>query len=154
MKRHCMNVACSSCCREIATYYSRKEVRTSRAGTQTSPQLMGPELAAVKTAGGICAILGAGSPGACGCHATLLIREGDREATAGQWRHSEHNLAKPKEGHHPEGHQAPTGLRQITACSTQRVTYSQWNSEPTHSLGEGHLLPHFSRSRKERESPP
>lgn len=101
--------------------------------------------------------MGTESPRACGCHATLLIGEGDREATAGQWRHSKHHLAKPREGRHPEGRQAPTGPkadhRTGITRRAQRVTSSLWDSEPTHSLGECYLLPHFSRSRKERGKP-
>lgn len=67
MKRLCMRVACPSCCRVVAVLF-QKRVLGFLSGNLGQPRADRPELAAVQTPGGIYAILGAGSPTACGCH--------------------------------------------------------------------------------------
>lgn len=62
--------------------------------------------------------------------ATLLIGEGDREATAGHWRCSKHNLAKPRATGRPAPRGAPGTLRAQSRAQA-------WH----HTQGsKGHLL--------------
>lgn len=78
-------------------------------GTQASPPLTGPELAAVQT-GGVCTIMGTESPRACGCHATL-VTERPLQVSGGT---ASTTWLSPEKADTQRGARNPRGPKQIT----------------------------------------